>query len=169
MSTELLRNRAGSLVKQANHIRSRYDFNMIKPAALNSLVEMGVEPEKAEELLKQAEAAIPQEAAEFLKQAAFLDKEADILIKVAAVIEDQESKIQEANERYEELQKEAQYGSVLDTLQNNGNFTQSEMDVLKSLPEEMLTKLASDQAPMDMGRPGQRQEPTDSLLAFCLS
>lgn len=166
MNTEL-RTYAGSLQNQADQIRGQNDFELIKAAALKSLKEKGYSEEVVEPLLKQAEAAIPSTAAENLKHADFLEKQANLMLQAAGVIEDLDSKLTVANAEIANMVKEASVGSELNYLQQTTNLTAGEMDALKSLPEEMITKLASTHTP-ELGRPGRRSSDVDGLTAFVL-
>lgn len=170
MNSQLLRNHAGDLIKQAISIRNQYDFELIKTAALNSLVEGGVREDEANEILEGIRKDyVPGHAAEMLKQASTLEEEAGILTKIATVLEETDSKLIIRTAELDNLKKEASLGPALDHLKSQ-NFSESDLEALKSLPESTLIKIASDQGPWDLGKAtnGQRVS-ADPLYNFLMS
>lgn len=173
MNTDLLRKRAGDLNAIATGIKNQYDFSMVKQAALNSLAENGVDASQAEEILAGYEEKFtPGHAAEMLQHAATFEKEAGILSKSADVIDELSAKLQSSEETITDLQKSASVAPTLDALKSKGDWTDSDWEALKSLPEGTLNKIASSQQdPWDLGKAsnGQSSRGVDPFVDFCLS
>lgn len=171
MNTDLIRNRAGDLSKIANGIRSSYDFSLVKEAALKSLADKGVSEEQIGGVLNDLEVQhTPVHAAEMLSHAAEFEKQASILEKVAAAFDELSAKLQSSEDKVAELEKAAAVSPTMDVLKSKGQFSEDELEALKSLPEGTLNKIASaNQDPWDLGQ-ATRQSATaaDPLLAFCL-
>jgi len=172
MNTELFRNRAGDLKTLAEGIRSAYDFSMVKEATLKSLAEKGVTEEQIGSVLDDLGAQhTPGHADEMLSHAAEFEKQAGILEKVAAVIDDLSAKLQSSEDKVAEMVKAAAVSPQMDVLKSKGQFSAADLEALKSLPEDTLSKIASaNQDPWDLGQ-ATRQNSTaaDPLLAFLTS
>lgn len=169
MNTELFRNRAGDLRETANGIRTAYDFSLVKEATLKSLAEKGVSEEQIGTVLDDLEVQnTPAHAAEMLSHAAEFEKQAGILEKVASVIDELSAKLLSSEDKVAELEKAATVSPQIDVLKSKGQFSDSELEALKSLPEGTLTKIASaNQDPWDLGQATRQSASTaDPLLAF---
>lgn len=172
MNTELIRNRAGDLNKQAAEIRGKYDFSLVKEATLKSLSEKGVDLTQAEGMLQGYEKEFtPSHAGEMLQAAAAFEKEANVLEKCADVIDNLSAKLQSSEEQVAKLTKAATVNPQLDVLKSKGGFSEIDLEALKSLPESTLNKIASSQDPWDLGRAthGQSASSVDPMVAFLLS
>ena len=172
MNTELFRNRAGDLRAKAEGIRNTYDFSMVKEAALKSLAENGVTEDKIGSMLVDLESQYtPGHAGEMLQHAAEFEKQANILEKCASVIEELSAKLQSSEDQRAELEKAAAVSPTIDVLKSKGNFSDSDLEALKSLPEGTLSKIASaDQGPWDLGQASNgRSAGVDPMTAFLLS
>lgn len=169
MNTELFRNRAGDLREKANSLRSAYDFSLVKEAALKSLADKGVSEEQIGSVLNDLEVQhTPSHAAEMLDHAAEFEKQAGILEKVAAAFEELGAKLQSSEDKVAELEKAASVSPTIDVLKSKGQFSDSDLEALKSLPEGTLSKIASaNQDPWDLGQATRQSASTaDPLLAF---
>lgn len=172
MNTELIRNRAGDLNAQASAIRSKYDFSLVKQAALNSLAENGVDMAQAESMLDGYEKEFaPSHTAEMLQAAADFEKQAFVLEKCADIIDDLSAKLQSSEEQVAQMTKAATVNPQLDALKSKGGYSESDLEALKSLPKSTLEKIASDQGPSDLGRATNRSSANsvDPMVAFCMS
>ena len=157
--TELLRVRAGELEAQSVQIINTYDFGLVKSAAMSKLVENGVDIEAAEIVLDNLrDQYLPPEAGAMLEKAAFLEKEAKILSTAADVIDELGTKIKLA----EDMQKEASVNPGIDMLKSKYGLNEDDVNGLKSLPVETLTKIASTQEPWVLGKASNRQSASDS-------
>lgn len=169
MNTELFRNRAGDLREKANTLRSTYDFSLVKEAALKSLADKGVSEEQIGSVLNDLEVQhTPSHAAEMLDHAAEFEKQAGILEKVAAAFEELGAKLQSSEDKVAEFVKAASVSPQIDVLKSKGQFSDSDLEALKSLPEGTLSKIASaNQDPWDLGQATRQSASTaDPLLAF---
>lgn len=173
MKTELIRNLAGDLRKEAEGIRSVYDFSMVKEAALKSLADHGVTEDQVGSVLNDLEVKhTPAHAPEMLRHAAEFEKQASILEKVAAAFDELSAKLQSSEDKVAELEKAAAVSPTIDVLKSKGQFSDSELEALKSLPEGTLSKIASaDQVtPWDLGQATrQSASSVDPLTAFLTS
>lgn len=172
MNTELFRNRAGDLKATANGIRTAYDFSLVKEATLKSLADKGVTEDQIGSVLSDLEVQYtPTHAAEMLSHAAEFEKQAGILEKVAAVIDELSAKLQSSEDKVAELEKAAAVSPQMDVLKSKGQFSDSELEALKSLPEGTLSKIASaNQDPWDLGQATKLSaSAVDPLLAFVQS
>ncbi len=170
MNTELFRNRAGDLKAKADSIRSTYDFSLVKEAALKSLADKGVSEEQIGSVLNDLEVQhTPAHAVEMLSHAAEFEKQAGILEKVAAAFDDLSAKLQSSEDKVAELVKAAAVSPQMDVLKSKGQFSDSELEALKSLPEGTLSKIASaNQDPWDLGQATRQSAASvDPILAFC--
>lgn len=172
MNTELFRNRAGDLRAIADSIRSTYDFSLVKEATLKSLADKGVTEDQIGSVLSDLEVKhTPAHAAEMLEHAAEFEKQAGILEKVASVFDELNAKLQSSVDKVAELEKSAAVSPTMDVLKSKGQFSDSELEALKSLPEGTLNKIASaNQDPWDLGQATrQSASAADPLLAFLTS
>lgn len=172
MNTELFRNRAGDLRAIADSIRSTYDFSLVKEATLKSLADKGVTEDQIGSVLSDLEVKhTPAHATEMLEHAAEFEKQAGILEKVASVFDELNAKLQSSVDKVAELEKSAAVSPTMDVLKSKGQFSDSELEALKSLPEGTLNKIASaNQDPWDLGQATrQSASAADPLLAFLTS
>jgi len=172
MNTELIRNRAGDLDKQAAEIRSKYDFSLVKKATLKSLSDKDVDLAQVESMLEGYEKEFtPSHASEMLQAAADFEKQANVLKGCADVIDEISAKLQSSEEQVAELTKAATVNPQLDALKSMGGFSETDLEALKSLPKSTLEKIASDQGPRDLGRATNRNSiaSADPIEAFCNS
>jgi hypothetical protein len=172
MNTELFRNRAGDLREMANGIRSTFDFSLVKEAALKSLADKGVTEEQLGSVLNDLEVQhTPAHAAQMLDHAAEFEKQANILEMSAAAFDELSAKLQSSEDKVAELEKAASVSPTIDVLKSKGQFSDSDLEALKSLPEGTLSKIASaNQDPWDLGQATKLSASSvDPILAFVQS
>lgn len=149
----------------------------MEKAAMESLTYSGIDAEDAVRLVKAANINIAE-----LQGASLVTPEedlADVLEKAASYIESQEAQIIALSEREAELEKAASVASApqpampeaFAKMASVGAFTFDDLEALKAVPSETLTKMASalDQ-PWELGKAAGLSTSTgDPLLDFCLS
>ena len=149
----------------------------MEKVAMESLTYSGIDAEDAVRLVKAANINISE-----LQGASLVTDEeilADVLEKAAAYIESQDAQISAMSERELDLEKAASAAAIPEPalpetftkMASIGAFTFEDLEALKAMPSETLTKMASalDQ-PWEMGKAAGLSTSTgDPLLDFCLS
>lgn len=148
----------------------------MEKAAMESLTYSGIDAEDAVRLVKAANINIAE-----LQGASLVTAEetlADVLEKAAAYIDSQESQINALQGRVEDLEHAVDVASTpqpalpetFTKMASVGAFTFEDLEALKTVPQETLTKMASafDQ-PWELGKAAGLSASTgDPLLDFCL-
>lgn len=148
----------------------------MEKAAAESLTYSGIDAEDAVRLVKAANINISelQGASLFTEEEAL----ADVLEKAAEYIESQEAQIQALSDRSTELEKVASEASAPEPylpetftkMASVGAFTFDDLEALKAMPSDTLTKMASAfDKPWELGKAaGMSSSTGDPLLDFCL-
>lgn len=167
---EILRKHANDLTAEMLKIKSD-DFSLVKAAAVDALVEGGLEKDVAEHVLDGLQNQVSPDASKMIQKAAELEREIKVLEKTASYIEDLEAKLEASNARVLDLEKQASIHTELKSLSDSEVFSQSEVEQLKSLPQSTLQKIAHsvDKTPWDMGQRSDRVDATvDPIMNFIM-
>jgi hypothetical protein len=154
-------------LKQASSLEKKAYFSHVKAfssSMISTLVQGGLSLEKAASLTK--EACLKDQ------KAASLQVNAEAFEKAAEYVEELESKVTELEKVAGQLQTEQdiEQSAPLNKLAAAG-FTKEEVTYMNSLPEELLSKVASlGSQPWEMGSAvGVAREKTDPMLDFLLN
>lgn len=174
---ELLEKKASSL-REAVTPKSDDSWDLTKSAALATLKEQGIEDAETliDGLMKEAGfddtqdslQAFPIDVEEVIT---LIEKTAAYIGELQVKIDAKDSKI---SDLHDELEKAASANSdeISERLASKG-FSKEELEDLKSLPSNLLQKVASinsDESPWDMGQGArQAQDSLDPLAQFILS
>ena len=94
--SQILRNHANDLEQRAAALEEGNNFALIKQAAVNSLVEGGMEEAVASEVLDGLKAQVAPESDKMMQKVAELRTEVQVLEKTAAYIDELEAKLNSA-------------------------------------------------------------------------
>lgn len=151
---------------KSQDLRSKSDnlsgsWQMIKSATIRSLESRGVNTEEAQCLLeKLAEKAYPN-LDEDLARADELSDLSEVFEKAARYVGELEVKLSTKEEEIKGLQKAASDAvkrPSVEALSGTGAFTNEDLDALRQLDDNMLSKVAglADKTPWNLGGPSDR-------------
>lgn len=170
---------AEALLKQAQDLVARttpYDqWQTSKGVAIDTLVSKDIGMDKAASMLSDIEGDTYPNLGLESAHAAELAEIGKVLEKTASYIEELRVKLDSKEAELTSLEKaaeEAVKSEAVGALQESGRFSETDIDSLKGLDENVLEKLAShvDVDPASMGGPSDRINTTaDPLMQFCLS
>ena len=168
---DVLRKHANDLTAEMLKIKSD-DFSLVKAAAVDALVDGGLERDVAEQVLDGLETQVAPDSTKLMHKAAELEREIKILEKTATYIEDLEAKLESASDRVLNLEKQACISKELNSLSESDVFSSEELEQLKSLPASTLQKVAHsvDTTPWSLGQRSDRVDSTvDPILHFVMN
>lgn len=167
--SQILRTHASDLEQQAVRLEEGNNFALIKQAAVNSLVESGMEEAVASEVLDGLKSQVAPESDKMMQKAAELRLEVSVLEKAAAYIDELEVKLDSAKGQISELEKKANMAPELSEIAKHLHLGAGEMDELNSLSEGTLKKIASSTSSAPWGIGSASNIPSkggDALLEF---
>lgn len=170
--SQILRNHANDLGQRADSIEEGNNFALIKQAAVNSLVEGGMEEATASEVLDGLKNKVAPESDKMMQKVAELRLEVQVLEKAADYIDELESKFNSAQAKISDMEKTASATPEMNALSKQLHLGQGEMDELKSLSEGTLKKIASmtSSTPWELGQASSiPSRGGDALLEFLIN
>ena len=170
--SQILRNHANDLEQRAAALEEGNNFALIKQAAVNSLVEGGMEEAVASEVLDGLKAQVAPESDKMMQKVAELRTEVQVLEKTAAYIDELEAKLNSAEAKISDMEKKANVSPELNVLAKNLHLGQGELDELNSLSEGTLKKIASSTSgsPWEIGSASSiPSRGGDDLLEFLMN
>ena len=170
--SQILRNHANDLEQRAAALEEGNNFALIKQAAVNSLVEGGMEEAVASEVLDGLKAQVAPESDKMMQKVAELRTEVQVLEKTAAYIDELEAKLNSAQAKISDMEKKANVSPELNVLAKNQHLGQGELDELNSLSEGTLKKIASSTSgsPWEIGSASSiPSRGGDALLEFLMN
>ena len=170
--SQILRNHANDLEQRAAALEEGNNFALIKQAAVNSLVEGGMEEAVASEVLDGLKAQVAPESDKMMQKVAELRTEVQVLEKTAAYIDELEAKLNSAQAKISDMEKKANVSPELNVLAKNLHLSQGELDELNSLSEGTLKKIASSTSgsPWEIGSASSiPSRGGDALLEFLMN
>lgn len=170
--SQILRNHANDLEQRAAALEEGNNFALIKQAAVNSLVEGGMEEAVASEVLDGLKAQVAPESDKMMQKVAELRTEVQVLEKTAAYIDELEAKLNSAQAKISDMEKKANVSLELNVLAKNLHLGQGELDELNSLSEGTLKKIASSTSgsPWEIGSASSiPSRGGDALLEFLMN
>lgn len=114
--SQILRNHANDLEQRAAALEEGNNFALIKQAAVNSLVEGGMEEAVASEVLDGLKAQVAPESDKMMQKVAELRTEVQVLEKTAAYIDELEAKLNSAQAKISDMEKKANVSPELNVL-----------------------------------------------------
>jgi hypothetical protein len=160
---------------------ARYEVaqHLMEKEAANYLVATaGVDIEQAVTLVKAANVNV-RDLSNFDISVTEVDPTIDLLEKAAQYIDSLESELEAKNEELEKVAQDIEQHRIdeiklpdaIEKLASSGSFTNEDLAALKSMGQEVLTKVASAMdEPWEMGRgSGYARPKTDPLLEFILA
>lgn len=170
--SQILRNHAGDLEQRAVSLEEGNNFALIKQAAVNSLVEGGMEEAVASEVLDGLKNQVAPESDKMMQKVAELRLEVQVLEKAASYIDELEAKLNSAQAKISDMEKAASLSPELNEIAKHLHLGQGEMDELNSLSEGTLKKIASSTGGSPWGIGSASSIPSrggDALLEFLIN
>lgn len=172
---------AVQMLKQAgmteDQARLEVAQTLMEKEAASSMVAQGVDYDAAMAMIKVAGIKVSDLNA-FKPEQTFEEEMAELLMKVASdvkALEKKAARVEELESEAESMREalasvEAEIPAPITKLAESGAFTWDDLEALKSLPSETLTKVASaNEAPWRMGKSaGMAQDSMDPLTSFLL-
>lgn len=157
--TDLLVSQAQSLYKKADAPAA--EANMVKLATVSALIEGGVDTEEAESLVDSLITRACPDLQSTIEKSAQFRTIATILEKAASYIDELELKLEDSKASIIAMEKSAEAeikAPSVSALEDTGMFTNEDLEALRALERDTLSKVASHirSSPHNMGGPSNR-------------